>query len=338
MLKNIVYAEPGMYAGWPANHGAWQWGEEWLVGFLRGEYAQQSMHNIREPFDYCFARSLDDGATWTVEAHQREFEAGIVMHSPPEFSMSDTIRRVCGVYDHGGDETDPYGGFFLSHDRGRVWAGPFLFDGLREQFDGKRMHCTSRQCELPDDNLIFLSNAARYQWGTDRTFVARHDGRHFHFITYLDDGLARCVMPAVAKLPSGRIVVVCRRRKKSSCWIDAFRSDDQGKTWSEASFVEDTGSSNGNPPALIESRGLLYCAFGNRTDGTIRVLVSSNGLTWVGTPSTGTRIAQGIKSVSGYYDLGYPRLLKRADGVIACVYYIATEERPQQHIAMSLIV
>jgi hypothetical protein len=31
-----VYAEPGRFGGWPANHGIWSWGDEILVGFSAG--------------------------------------------------------------------------------------------------------------------------------------------------------------------------------------------------------------------------------------------------------------------------------------------------------------
>ena len=33
----VVYREEGRFAGWPANHGIWAWGDEILVGFSRGE-------------------------------------------------------------------------------------------------------------------------------------------------------------------------------------------------------------------------------------------------------------------------------------------------------------
>jgi hypothetical protein len=37
VLQQIkVYSEPGRFAGWPANHGIWSWGDELLVGFSRG--------------------------------------------------------------------------------------------------------------------------------------------------------------------------------------------------------------------------------------------------------------------------------------------------------------
>ena len=27
----VVFADPVLYCGWSANHGAWQWGNEFLV-------------------------------------------------------------------------------------------------------------------------------------------------------------------------------------------------------------------------------------------------------------------------------------------------------------------
>lgn len=327
--SGIVYADSGMFAGWPANHGAWQWGSEWLVGFLRGRYARSSMHNIREPFEYCFARSLDDGLTWTVEPHGREFEAGVVTHSTPLFSMPQTIRRVCGVYDHGGDECDPRGGFFLSYDRGRTWRGPFLFEGLEDQFNGKELHCTARQAELPDDDLLFLTNAERFSWGTDQIFVARYVAGRFTLLSRIDFGEGRAVCPAVARI-GGRIVVAARRRKNGtrSGWIDVCHSDDGGATWSKPRFVTSTGSNNGNPPALINADGALCCAYGDRDARTICARWSDDlGATW-GEP-------QVLATSPVDRDLGYPRLLRRQDGVVIAIYYIATQEHPQQHIAWS---
>ena len=35
-------------------------------------------------------------------------------------------------------------------------------------------------------------------------------------------------------------------------------------------------------------------------------------------------------------DLGYPRLMARADGKFACMYYWASPEIPKQHIAYAI--
>ena len=43
----VVYGEPGRFAGWPANHGIWSWGDEILVGFSRGYYKDRGpCHHI----------------------------------------------------------------------------------------------------------------------------------------------------------------------------------------------------------------------------------------------------------------------------------------------------
>ena len=87
-----VYAEPGRFGGWPANHGLWSWGNEILVGFSRGYYKDlgPERHNIdREPpEEHLLARSLDGGETWTIEdpaARGVLMPAGKMLHgiAPP---------------------------------------------------------------------------------------------------------------------------------------------------------------------------------------------------------------------------------------------------------------
>src|SRR6266481_690035 len=66
----VVYAEPGRFAGWPANHGIWSWGDEILVGFSRGTYKDRGpFHHIDhdQPEEFLLARSKNGGATWSVE-------------------------------------------------------------------------------------------------------------------------------------------------------------------------------------------------------------------------------------------------------------------------------
>ncbi len=66
----VVYKEDGRFAGWPANHGIWSWGDEILVGFSRGTYKDRGRyHNIDHdrPEEFLLARSRDGGASWTVE-------------------------------------------------------------------------------------------------------------------------------------------------------------------------------------------------------------------------------------------------------------------------------
>ena len=59
-----VYREAGRFAGWPANHGMWSWGDEILVGFSRGYYKDRGpFHHINKekPEEFLLARSHDGG-------------------------------------------------------------------------------------------------------------------------------------------------------------------------------------------------------------------------------------------------------------------------------------
>src|SRR5690606_19446686 len=41
----VAYREPGRFAGWPANHGMWSWGDEVLVDFSRGAYKDRGPYH-----------------------------------------------------------------------------------------------------------------------------------------------------------------------------------------------------------------------------------------------------------------------------------------------------
>ena len=47
-IQHVVAAiEEGRFHGWPANNGAWQWGDEFLVGFTQGDFDVTDGHNIK---------------------------------------------------------------------------------------------------------------------------------------------------------------------------------------------------------------------------------------------------------------------------------------------------
>ena len=321
-MHSIVYSDRMMYAGWPANHGAWQWGDEFLVGFLRGEFKRKSMHDIAEPFELMQARSLDGGRTWAAEVPGIPVDTIAVPMLAP-YDIKDSIIRVRGSYDHGGDFIDPPGCFWASEDRGLTWHGPHPFAGLEDQFTEPMIN-TSRSCRLGD--MLFMSRADRRMWGTDETFCVSHvGGGRFKFVGTVACDQARSVMPAVARL-GDRIVAACRRRKssRSGGWIEAFGSDDGGSNWRPLGEVGETGANNGNPPALVALEdGRLLCCFANRSDRRIMCALSSDGARW----------EQIVIREGGYSDIGYPQMFLRSDGVPVCVYYWSDHEIKPQHIA-----
>src|SRR5215831_3082779 len=86
----MVYHEKGQFAGWPANHGIWSWGDEILVGFSAGTYKDlgPDRHAIDRdrPERHLLARSKDGGLTWKVEDPSRKgalVPAGKMLHGVP---------------------------------------------------------------------------------------------------------------------------------------------------------------------------------------------------------------------------------------------------------------
>ena len=69
----VVYKQPGRFAGWPANHGSWSWGNEIVVGFEPGYFhirkpgEQEHSIDYQQPAEHLLARSLDGGETWQIE-------------------------------------------------------------------------------------------------------------------------------------------------------------------------------------------------------------------------------------------------------------------------------
>lgn len=340
MKHRTVYQENETYAGWPANHGAWQWGDELLVGFMRGKYQNRGMHNVVEPFQKMLARSMDGGETWAAEVPNVDFEAhtllddvaGDAIGARAVLQPDDTILRLCGGYDHGGEYCDWRGGMYWSTDKGRTWGGPLaVFPNLPKSF-----HCTTRTCVLGD--LVFLSSAQVEHWGSDFTICSRLNRGELDFVSEVLHDDYRAVMPAAVLHEYGtcavpkveRIVVALRRRgpPRRGCWIDSVYSEDGGRTWSAPVHVADTGIHNGNPPALANGAdGNLYCAYANRTDKALWVSQSiDGGQSW----KQYKLLRQGECS-----DIGYPRLFRRLDGQLVCVYYWSDAGEPQ-HIEATL--
>jgi hypothetical protein len=330
MKHGIVYSNPLHFAGWPANHGAWQWGDEFLVGFMRGPYSHSGrMHKIKEPFERVLYRSMDGGATWHDNIVNTNFNGTMVLPEKPSVLSTDCIR-VCGVYDTGGDYTDEKGCFYLSTNYGFFWYGPYYFNGLELPEDQIN---TSRTRQL--GRLLFMSAGQQSLWGTDYTFVMQHNGDKFERVGTVCEDHARAVMPAVARLDD-KIYCVVRRREtiRRAGWLDCFVSSDEARTWSYHSFVDDTGSHNGNPPALLalpdES---ILCTYGNRDYGEMRgarLYPKSQQPRW---HTFQIRPSESNSSV----DIGYPQLFLRSDGTAICVYYWTSDQLPQQHIAWTEI-
>jgi hypothetical protein len=85
-----VSRREGRYCGWPANYGAWSWGEEVVVGFTLGYMGTEDggLHatDTRRPRTPMQARSRDGGRTWRVRRTPGDRNLSADEHIDPELS------------------------------------------------------------------------------------------------------------------------------------------------------------------------------------------------------------------------------------------------------------
>ena len=234
--------------------------------------------------------------------------------------------------------------FVVSHDRGHTFEGPYRLPKFEYPI-------TPRTCYqvLGEKHMrMFMSYKLPNLTGaaySDRAFVAEtHDGcQTFEMLGEMTNDEPRSVMPDVATLPDGTLVVALRRRIRTKnaageTWDDNYievrRSADGGRTWTNPVRAAETAEEwnhNGNPPALRAlPDGRLVLVYGYRGGHpAIKARVSCDGgLSWE------KEII--LRDDARHYDLGYPRLTVRPDGKLVAIYYYTTQERPEQHIAATV--
>lgn len=343
-----VAGTPGRFLAWPANHGLWSWdgGREILVGFGEGPWLDRSGHKVGDPQEPRLVRSRDGGHSWQTQISDpfkgREQSARVLVQ-PIRFDAPGLAVRVMAD----GRVDAPLGSFFLSVDRGHRWQGPFRFTGLERAPELRGLLLTSRTSYriTGPSSAQFLLSARDPRLGPhssrlDKTFVAetRDGGRSWRFLSWVVpwSDPYRAVMPSLVDLGGGRLVAALRRRDprrhpETSSWIDAYASDDGGRSWRFLSWVDETGVPNGNPPALTRlPDGRLACVYANRTQRRMLLRLSrDDGRSW------GPPLA--IRANPFEQDMGYPQLTVNHRGELVAIYYLATEKRPHSHLEAVLL-
>lgn len=343
----MVYDEPGRFGGWPANHGIWSWDDEILVGFSAGyyKYLGPDRHAIdrEKPEEHLLARSLDGGKTWTIENPAVKgvlVPQGEALHGtpPPGFKEKAAVDCPGGI-----DFTHPdfamavrmssvdsgRSRFFYSTDRGRTWKGPFKLPMFGRLGIAAR---TDYIVNGKHDCMLFLTAAKpNGQEGRPCCVRTTDGGKTWEFVGWIGpEPKGFSIMPASVRLSETSILTTVRCRRARKRWIDAYLSEDNGKTWKFLNTpVPDAGE--GNPPAMIMLKdGRICLTYGYRAEpfSICAKLSGDNGRTW------GETIV--LRDDGGCRDVGYTRTVQRTDGKIVTVYYFNYGSYKDRFIAATI--
>ncbi len=341
-----VYSAPGRFAGWPANHGIWSWGNEILVGFSRGydkDNGAEYHIDADRPEDFLLARTKDGGATWSIEqpgppgamVGTRGMRHGIMppgaaeerpapLHEPIDFTHPHFALAV-----HMKDYQGGASCFYFSLDRGKTWRGPFGLPLFGQQ---GVMGRTDYIVEGRRACLLFLT-AAKSDGTEGRPFSARTSdgGITWEFLAFIGpEPHGYAVMPSTVRVSATDLVTTVRLRDFPRRWIDAFVSHDDGRSWSYlATPAPDIGQ--GNPPSLVRlADGRLCLTYGYRAPPfAIHARLSSDdGKTWT-EPFV-------LRGNGGSQDIGYPRSVVRSDGKVVTVYAFHDRAGPVRDIEAAI--
>jgi hypothetical protein len=189
--------------------------------------------------------------------------------------------------------------------------------------------------------FVFITAKENKKIRTSRIACIRttDGGLSFNFICWVTppDGNSNAIMPNTVQLSANKFVLTYRniRVDKSilESTIDAFISNDRCQTWQYLSTIKEL-KHNSNPPAIVKLLdGRLCCVYGDRDNLTIAGKYSEDdGQTW----GEEFIIRDNFKGLGDWGDMGYARLMQRTDGKLVAMYYWASPENLQQHIAASI--
>jgi len=363
---SVIYHQPGRFAGWPANNGAFIFDDgEIIVGFTEAPYKKRNGHNADKPFLSWLASSVDGGKTWTASDPANyvgdfgDMPELKTIPAPVDFKHPGFAMRVVGASYHGAEDGRAH--FFYTYDKGKTWQGPYGFGNLLawKEFSNTGLDELTPRTDYivtgKNECLLFFSIRTKEKFASDRLFCLKttDGGRSFRFqgwlvgpagapgnttkVSLFDDpgenpyaNECRAAMSQSQKLDDGTLVSVIRRK-----YITKDRVE---KHWIDAYSSTDDGRTWRFLSKIADTGGENGnpAAFVTTKDGRLCVVYGERdegNICVVYSSDKGKTWSQPQVVMDGFWsedmelnDLGYPRVVCRKDGKMVAMYYYSTKE------------
>lgn len=353
MLEHrIIYQKNGRFGGWPANHGAWNWGDEILVAFREGAFHENRPDDHAIAWDedqrVLLGRSLDGGNTWTVtdpsfkRISPHSFDVKVrtddILPCPGGIDFSNP--DFCATFTLSTHSAQAVSWWYWSGDRGQTWHGPYEIPTMGFP---NVMARTDYLVLNANELLMFLTVGRPNYSGTEgRVICAKlcEGGKRFELVGLVGDEPARwSIMPSTAMRKNGDLVCLVRHLGENPdapkndaeefCFIHQYESKDCGKSWIKVGTVAERVGST--PAALVAMKnGAWAFSFARRLPpyGMLVRFSDDEGRSW--------GEVQTLRSDGGNFDLGYPRMVENAKGQLVSMYYYNQDEHKERYIAATV--
>ena len=348
MRQVTLFRKPDLFAGWPANYGAWAFGAEIVVVFAVGRIAVSDHLHARDmasPFRPVQMRSLDSGLTWSEEpfpgslpgtdvlstdehmieplrAGPRLSEEDFTILADPIDFLDEETAILCA---RTGLRAGAVSWFYVSRDHCRSWTGPYLLPDLGEHGTAARTDIVP----LSSREALWLLTVPSEEGEGGIICVKTSDGGlTFEPIsTVSPEEAGYAIMPSTVRLADGTLVSIVRRPQH----LEVAVSSDGGGRWTTVNRNLAQTGPFGNPGSLVRLDDERIAVIYGRRSKPYAICArtsSDGGVNW------GDETV--IREQRGSADFGYPRSTQVAPGRFLTIYYLNDEPEAERYIGGTL--
>ena len=290
----VIFRQPGIYAGWPANYGIWRSADNSIrTGFFAAKFLERETKQRFHPFDYNDREgrhiqivSKDDGINWAVE------QGPVLMpsvafcqsggkiwpdrvigsqssDSSPELNAQKldlSHRDVRMLFSRTSFGHQPRSWWVFTTDGGRTWSPPKRIP-INLKYVTRGIAARTDYCVLKDGTALMGLSVSRQDGGEGETLLVRTDGVKWTELGIIGEPIQPQSRADINYNIMSSVVNFDRKHENKETWdaLMAIRHRNGPKNEIHVYRLNTANGSNkrasdyqtgwgGNPPAMVRTK------------------------------------------------------------------------------------